>query len=524
MAAGEAGIETMDTRSSCADLPLLRDLQRADRREPRIAANLRLSGARRSTALIVLFHAGTLLLGSVLAALLLESVDVALAITTVGCVLVAVGSTGRFRTRMVPDLAGHLPRLAISVAAGASVPLTVLVAVGQSMTSFRAFAALVAVQFCCVLFATWAAVSTTRRLWASGLMRSRAVILGSGPLSREFAVELRLRPEYGVDLVEVVEISNRGTLADELVEAVYRTDADRVIIAPLEEEHGDGRPLVHAARRTMGLGIPVYVVPRLHELGLGLDSMSPDRARGYPLVRIQRSAHPTLTLRTKRVVDVVVSGSLLLLLGPIMAAAAVAVKLTSAGPVLFRQPRVGRRGREFDMLKFRSMIVSDNEHSERTSEHRVTAVGRVLRATSVDELPQLWNILIGEMSLVGARPERLSFVEEGLGMYEGYADRHRMPMGLTGLAQVAGLRGEDTSVQERVKFDNLYIDQWSLSLDLQILLQTAFAILFQGKYRYRERQLTDAITSLQPDTELRAVVDLRKPVPQLAEREMTVVR
>lgn len=483
-------------QATMSQYPLLSDLQARFVQENELRRSLRESGGRRSTAIVVAIQAVGLGIGALVASVVAHSISPALAVVCASSVIVAVGTTGRFRTRMVPDLVGQLSRVAGSVAAGAAVPFLLLAFLDASRTNFRAFAGLVLVLFTAALASDWISAWIVRRMWSRGKLRSRAVLLGSGRLADELAVELRLRKEYGVDLVGVVAPQNHESLVDEFVRCLVDSRADRLIVAPLEDELTDGQALVVAVRRALSLRIPTFVVPRLYEMGLGLDSMSPDRARGYPLVRVQRSAHPSIGLRVKRLMDIALSSAALVVVSPVFILTASLVRLTSAGPVLFRQPRVGAGGRVFEILKFRSMHVGSREHEERSSQHRVTAVGKVIRAASIDELPQLWNVLIGDMSLVGPRPERVSFVEEGLGLHRGYADRHRMPMGITGLAQVAGLRGEDTSVEERVKFDNLYVDQWSIALDLQIMMKTLFAILLQTRYRRRERELSEAITQL----------------------------
>jgi lipopolysaccharide/colanic/teichoic acid biosynthesis glycosyltransferase len=184
----------------------------------------------------------------------------------------------------------------------------------------------------------------------------------------------------------------------------------------------------------------------------------------------------------------------LLLLVPVMATAAIAVKLSSPGPVLYRQSRVGRDGRVFDLLKFRSMRVTE-EFEDFVPEpgkapggvegvDRRTGVGRVLRRTAVDELPQLLNVLRGEMSLVGPRPERVSYARTFGRHIDRYYDRHRVRPGLTGWAQVNGCRGQ-TSITDRVEFDNFYIENASHLLDFKILLMTFTAILRGDRERLR---------------------------------------
>ncbi|MFE2334627.1 exopolysaccharide biosynthesis polyprenyl glycosylphosphotransferase [Streptomyces coelicoflavus] len=182
----------------------------------------------------------------------------------------------------------------------------------------------------------------------------------------------------------------------------------------------------------------------------------------------------------KRVLDVLVSGVLLLLLSPLLLACAAVLRVVGGPGVLFRQERVGQGGRPFTLLKFRTHRPAD-EHEAATrwsvaDEHRMPWFCRFLRRTSLDELLQLWNVFRGDMSLVGPRPERPYFVARFSQTYPGYAARHRMPAGITGLAQINGLRG-DTSIEDRARFDNAYIDDWSLWRDVCILLRTAAALV-----------------------------------------------
>ena len=183
-------------------------------------------------------------------------------------------------------------------------------------------------------------------------------------------------------------------------------------------------------------------------------------------------------LRAKRTFDIVVSLVVLSLTLPLLALGALAVALTSKGPILFCQRRIGQHGRPFDLLKLRSMEL--NPDSDTTwnvrADVRVTRVGRVLRRTSLDELPQLFNVLKGDMSLVGPRPERPFYVLQFEKSVPRYQDRHRAPVGLTGWAQIHGLRG-NSSIDDRVRFDNIYIEHWSIWRDLSILARTFSAML-----------------------------------------------
>lgn len=182
----------------------------------------------------------------------------------------------------------------------------------------------------------------------------------------------------------------------------------------------------------------------------------------------------------KRLLDILVSGTLLLLVSPLLLVCAVTLRLSDGPGVVFRQERIGRDGRPFTLLKFRThRPVDEHESATRWSvanEHEMRRFCRMLRRTSLDELLQLWNVLRGDMSLVGPRPERPFFVAQFSETYPGYATRHRMRTGITGLAQVHGLRG-DTSIEDRARFDNAYIDDWSLWQDVCILLRTAVTLV-----------------------------------------------
>jgi len=182
----------------------------------------------------------------------------------------------------------------------------------------------------------------------------------------------------------------------------------------------------------------------------------------------------------------VVAGLLLVLLAPLMAVIALLVRLDSPGPVLFRQVRVGKDGRKFVVLKFRTMREGAEKETGPVwavpNDPRCTRVGKWLRRLSLDELPQLWNVLKGEMSLVGPRPERPEFVEEFERRVPRYGRRHKVKSGMTGWAQVNGLRG-NVPIEERTKYDLYYVENWSLLLDLKIMVRTAFEVLFhKGAY------------------------------------------
>jgi len=184
-------------------------------------------------------------------------------------------------------------------------------------------------------------------------------------------------------------------------------------------------------------------------------------------------------LTLKRGVDIVFSSIILLLISPIMLLTAILIKLDSPGPVFFVQERIGLDAKPFKMLKFRSMRADAERLGQWTTKNdpRRTRVGTFLRRTSVDELPQFINVLMGDMSLIGPRPEQPAYVEQFRQSIPRYMERHREKAGITGWAQINGLRG-DTSIAERTKYDLWYIENWSLWLDFKIIMRTAFKAFF----------------------------------------------
>jgi lipopolysaccharide/colanic/teichoic acid biosynthesis glycosyltransferase len=207
-----------------------------------------------------------------------------------------------------------------------------------------------------------------------------------------------------------------------------------------------------------------------------------DEIWGVPLLPISGGPTRRTTWRVKRLCDVVLSGMALLLLAPCLLACAAAVRWEAGPGVLFRQERVSQDGRRFTMLKFRTLKPAEERSPLRWSDsrdHRTGLVGSLLRATSLDELPQFWNVLRGDMSLVGPRPELPVFVDQFTSSVPRYSSRMRVPSGLTGWSQVHGLRG-NTSIDDRAAFDNHYILNWSLWRDLKIMLRTGMQVVGRG--------------------------------------------
>jgi exopolysaccharide biosynthesis polyprenyl glycosylphosphotransferase len=246
-------------------------------------------------------------------------------------------------------------------------------------------------------------------------------------------------------------------------------------------------------RRCWRLGVSVMVVPRLYEVE-GVRART-EHLGALPLVTLNPSDPLSWKIQAKYALDRIIAGLTLLLMAPIFGIVSLGILITAGRPLFFRQRRVGRDGHVFEMLKFRTMSGSPDQTgqwnagwasamaagdpramTEPTGADRRTPLGALLRRTSLDELPQLWNVVRGDMSLVGPRPEQLLYVELFERSIYRYPDRHRVKSGLTGWAQVNGLRG-DTSLADRVEWDNFYIENWSPWLDLKILLKTVPALL-----------------------------------------------
>nr|WP_249142010.1 undecaprenyl-phosphate glucose phosphotransferase [Bradyrhizobium diazoefficiens] len=209
---------------------------------------------------------------------------------------------------------------------------------------------------------------------------------------------------------------------------------------------------------------------------------------GTVAIEIQRAPLSVFERAQKRCLDIGLASFALLLLAPLLVTAAIMIKLDSMGSVIFRQSRRGFNGKPFEIWKFRSMTVAENGHvvtQAKRTDARVTRVGRVLRRTSIDELPQLWNVLRGEMSLVGPRPHALAHDNYYDQLISNYVYRHHMKPGLTGWAQVNGFRGETPTIdlmEKRVEYDVWYVSNWSIWLDIRIILKTALALIHQEAY------------------------------------------
>jgi exopolysaccharide biosynthesis polyprenyl glycosylphosphotransferase len=316
-----------------------------------------------------------------------------------------------------------------------------------------------------------------------GRLRQRALILGAGTVSARLAENLEQHPEYG--LVPKGMLDDDPLLSEHerpvpllggyeaLTDAVLEHRVDLVIVTFGSLRESQIVPLLRACDR---LACEILFVPRLFEVHTV--TKDTEVLWGMPVIRMRRAPFRTRAWTAKRVSDVILSGLLLLLLAPVLLVCMVGSRWET-GCVLYPQTRVGLDGKPFTLLKFCSLRPTDGEDATRWNigeDERLGPIGRFLRRTSLDELPQLWNVLRGDMSLVGPRPERPYFVDEFTRQFPWYTARHRVPVGLTGWAQVHGLRG-DTSIPDRARFDNFYIENWSMWGDIKILLRTAAQVV-----------------------------------------------
>lgn len=305
-----------------------------------------------------------------------------------------------------------------------------------------------------------------RDLRRNDLARERMLLVGGGLVADAIADMAEDNPDYGLDLAGRVP----DLLDVDLAQAAVDTHASTVLVA--FSRASEARE-VFEIRRGLAVGLTIMAVPRYFDL-IGEDRAD-DEVFGVPVLRLG-AGRPTIGLAVKRGMDIVLAATALVLLSPVLAIAGFLVKRETGGELLFRQTRIGMGGKAFELLKLQTMkpvsaSTSDTTWSVTPDSDRLGPVGSFLRKTSIDELPQLWNILRGDMSFVGPRPERPYFVEQFSEQYAHYEDRLRMPAGLTGLAQIHDLRG-DTSIDDRARFDNRYEDHWSLWSDIKIILKT----------------------------------------------------
>ncbi|MDT7548497.1 MAG: hypothetical protein QOE84_891 [Actinomycetota bacterium] len=465
-----------------------RRLARQEARTPSTGPGLR--GSRASVAYRTVLRYGVrpfLLAADIMAwaiAVLVAGVATGRDVVLLAVTLCLYASAGLYRSRLSLSVLDDLPGLVGRAFAAAAVTTSLALLLDARLVdaSLLGTAALVSAL---VLLLRGAAYSVVRRFRAAGWVVHPTLIIGAGRIGGQLAELLLAHPSYGLRPVGFLDsdpllaeadrpvplLGGQTSLASIIVEFGVRD----VIVA-----FGSAREseMVDIIRTCDRLDAEIFFVPRLFELHHTSKDM--DQVWGLPLVRLRRAAFRTFSWKLKRLVDIACSAFGLLALAPVLVVIAVAVRLEVGPGIIFRQERVGLDGRAFDVMKFRTLRPVDETESATlwniARDDRIGRVGRLLRATSLDELPQLWNILRGDMTIVGPRPERPHFVATFATTFPRYTARHRVPSGLTGWAQVHGLRG-DTSIDDRARFDNYYIENWSLWADVKIILRTASTVL-----------------------------------------------
>jgi Undecaprenyl-phosphate glucose phosphotransferase len=325
----------------------------------------------------------------------------------------------------------------------------------------------------------WCTAAALERVRRSGRNLRNVLVVGAGDLGRTVVERYGAHQEFGFRVVGFLDddpglrergfhgVPVLGTTAD--LEAVVVAHAvDQVILAlPLASQHKAAQLLPRASQ----LLVDVKVVPDLLQFAVARGGV--EELDGIPMINLTQIPLQGWNMVVKRAFDIAASAGLLLLFSPLFPVVALAIRRIDRGPILFSQIRTGLDGRSFRIYKFRTMRqdAEDQRTWTRSEDDRVTPIGAFLRRTNLDELPQLLNVLRGDMSLVGPRPEQPEFVDRFRERYPEYNIRHRVRTGMTGWAQVNGLRG-DTSIRQRVLHDLYYIQNWSFGLDLKILWRT----------------------------------------------------
>jgi len=326
-----------------------------------------------------------------------------------------------------------------------------------------------------------------RALRKKGYNLRHAVIIGEGLLAKEVVNRITRHPEAGLNLMGYLssngepsdaiptlkclgEYEEIYSLIEESISNQKRTRIQKVILAlpPNETER-----LEKLLQKIYEEPVDVEFIPdvlRFVRIGVGIEDWD-----GLPLLRLNNRPVEGWSFFLKRTFDIVLSAFALLLFSPLFLVLSSLVKLTSRGPIFYGQERMGLDGRPFKMWKFRSMRVGAEQETgavwARKDDDRRTPIGSFLRKTSLDEIPQFWNVLMGDMSLVGPRPERPVFVSEFKTQIPSYMLRHKVKAGITGWAQVNGWRG-NTSLEKRIEYDLFYIQNWSIWFDIKILFLT----------------------------------------------------
>lgn len=310
------------------------------------------------------------------------------------------------------------------------------------------------------------------------------LLVGYSKSAESYINRIRLNPQWGYVVRGILDDNvERGTMykgvkvmgaIDNLPIILEENKLDEIAITLSLKEYGRLEEIVNMCEKS---GVHTKFIPDY--AGIIPNKPYTEDLQGLPVINIRHvPLTNTVNIIMKRIVDIVGSFFLIILLSPVMLISAIIIRFGSSGPVIFKQERVGLHNKPFNMLKFRTMYVQEDKEEEDKGwtvkdDPRVTGIGRFLRKTSLDELPQLFNVFTGKMSLVGPRPERPFFVEQFRETIPRYMIKHQVRPGMTGWAQINGLRG-DTPIEKRIEYDLYYIENWTMGFDIKILFLTVF--------------------------------------------------
>ncbi|MBW7888973.1 MAG: undecaprenyl-phosphate glucose phosphotransferase [Bacteroidetes bacterium] len=337
------------------------------------------------------------------------------------------------------------------------------------------------------LFGRFLVMEFEKYLYRKGRELKSIVIVGSNRTAERLCEHFSKHKEVGYELLGYYA-DEKAAPASPLSAVPYLgkisrlhndIETRRIQIAMITLAHQEQNKLVDLLRETEGKNIEYMMVPDLLEMMTSRVRIQ--EIEGIPFITLKDIALSTWNKILKRLFDLVVSIVVLAISSPLFLLIAIIIKLTSKGPVFYTQERIGLDGIIFSLFKFRSMRTDAEEQTgpvrAKKGDRRTTTIGKILRRTSLDELPQLFNVILGHMSLVGPRPERPYFVEQFKDKIPRYLERHRVKTGMTGWAQVNGLRG-DVPIEERTKYDIYYVENWSLVFDLKIIFKTIRAVIW----------------------------------------------
>lgn len=307
-----------------------------------------------------------------------------------------------------------------------------------------------------------------------GLNQKHILMIGESQMAEQYMDRLRENPKWGYQVFAHLKDEEK------LERILEGNELDEVVIALRAEDYGKLERIVDVCEKA---GVHTKMIPDFRNV----ISTRPyiEDVQGIPVIHVRRVPLNIMRNRAaKRAVDLIGATVAIILFSPVMLLTVLVVALTEEGSVIYRQERVGLHNQVFYMYKFRSMIMQDEEKEKAEwstrNDPRITPVGKLIRRTSIDELPQLFNVLKGEMSLVGPRPERPQFVQKFRDEIPRYMVKHQVRPGMTGWAQINGYRG-NTSIEKRIEYDLYYIENWTMVFDMKILILTIFKGFFDGR-------------------------------------------